>query len=84
MLRRQEPGGLFTRQPAHATLFAKVEFAKCPSFDWPMLGWPAALEDAREKFPVAAEGRLVRGRRSWRAGPAGPGVLPQPSGKLPG
>ena len=59
VLRRQEPGGPFTGQPAYATLFAKVEFAKCASFDWPMLGWPAALEDAREMFPVTAEGRLV-------------------------
>jgi len=40
VLRRQEPGGLFTGQPAYATLFAKVEFAKCASLDWPMLGWP--------------------------------------------
>ena len=59
VLRRQKPGGLFTGQPAYATLFAKVEFAKCATFDWPMLGWPAALEDAREMFPVTAEGCLV-------------------------
>jgi hypothetical protein len=57
VLRRQEPGGLFTGQPTYATLFAK-----CASFDWPMLGWPAALEDAREMFPVTAEGHLGPGR----------------------
>ncbi len=59
VLRRQEPGGLYTGRPAYAILLAKVEFAKCASFDWPMLGWPATLEDAREMFPVTAEGRLV-------------------------
>ncbi len=65
VLRRQEPGGLFTGQPAYATLFAKVEFAKCACLDWPVLGsryaLEDALEDAREMFPVTAEGRLVSG-----------------------
>ncbi len=79
VLRRQEPGGPFTRQPAYATLFAKVEFAKCASFDWPMLGWPAALEDARELFPVTAERRDQEPRRvedGRRAGNCRAVVLP--------
>jgi hypothetical protein len=38
-------------RPAYATLFAKVEFAKCASLGWPVLGWRDALEDAREMSP---------------------------------
>ena len=50
-------------RPAYSTLFAKVEFAKCASLGWPVLGWRDALEDAREMFPVTAGGRLAQAAR---------------------